>query len=29
VNDDVERAADELEDIVNRELRATATIPGP
>jgi guanylate kinase len=29
VNDDVERAADELEGIVNRELRATATIPGP
>ena len=29
VNDDVERAADELESIVTRELRATATIPGP
>jgi guanylate kinase len=29
VNDDVERAADELEGIVTRELRATATIPGP
>ena len=29
VNDDVERAADELEGIVPRELRATATIPGP
>ena len=29
VNDDVERAADELEEIVTRELRATATIPGP
>ena len=29
VNDDVARAADELEEIVNRELRATATIPGP
>ena len=29
VNDDVERAADELEAIVTRELRATATITGP
>jgi guanylate kinase len=29
VNDDVERAADELEGIVTRELQATATIPGP
>ncbi len=29
VNDDVERAADELEGIVIRELRATATISGP
>jgi guanylate kinase len=29
VNDDVERAADDLEGIVTRELRATATIPGP
>jgi guanylate kinase len=29
VNDDVERAADELEAIVARELRATATIPRP
>jgi guanylate kinase len=29
VNDDVDRAADELEAIVVRELRATATIPGP
>jgi guanylate kinase len=29
VNDEVERAADELEGIVNRELLATATIPGP
>ncbi len=29
VNDDFERAADELEGIVNQELQATATIPGP
>ena len=29
VNDDVERAADELEGIVTRELRTTATITGP